>query len=174
MEAIDNPREISMPLVQAQQARRALDYLVGFHLSPLLWRKIRPSLSAGRVQSPALRLIVEREEEIERFVPKEYWSIHLAGEKDKKAIQARLYRFQGKNVEQFSFPDEKSAHEALLALRQKFKKHIDVLAIERKKKNRQPPPPFITATLQQRPPKSLVSPQTAPCVWRRNCSKVWT
>ena len=155
MEAIEKPREISMPLVQAQQARRALDYLVGFHLSPLLWRKIRPALSAGRVQSPALRLIVEREEEIERFEPKEYWSIHLVGEKDKKAIQARLYRFQGKNVEQFSFPDEKSASETVLALRQKFKKHIGVLAIERKKKNRQPPPPFITATLQQESSKKL-------------------
>ena len=74
--AIDNPRDIAMPLVNAQQARRALDYLVGFNLSPLLWKKIRRGLSAGRVQSPALRLIVERELEIEAFKSQEYWTIH--------------------------------------------------------------------------------------------------
>ena len=76
-DAVAHPREISMPLVNAQQARRALDYLVGFNLSPLLWRKIRPGLSAGRVQSPALRLIVEREQEIAAFKAQEYWSIHF-------------------------------------------------------------------------------------------------
>ena len=74
--AMDEPKEISMDLVNAQQARRALDYLVGFNLSPLLWKKIKPGLSAGRVQSPALRLICEREEEIEKFKPVEYWTIH--------------------------------------------------------------------------------------------------
>ena len=76
--AVENPREISMDLVNAQQARRALDFLVGFNLSPLLWRKIRRGLSAGRVQSPALRMIVEREEEIEKFVSQEYWDIEAA------------------------------------------------------------------------------------------------
>jgi DNA topoisomerase-1 len=77
--AVDNPRELSMPLVNAQQARRALDHLVGFNLSPLLWKKIQTGLSAGRVQSPALRMIVEREREIEAFEPREYWSIEAAG-----------------------------------------------------------------------------------------------
>jgi len=82
-EAVRNPRAISMDLVNAQQARRALDYLVGFNLSPLLWKKIRRGLSAGRVQSPALRLICERENEIEAFKSQEYWSIHFDGEKDR-------------------------------------------------------------------------------------------
>ena len=87
-DAVKNPRDISMELVNAQQARRALDYLVGFNLSPLLWKKIRRGLSAGRVQSPALRLIVEREIEIEAFKTREYWSIHFDAEKD----EARLHR----------------------------------------------------------------------------------
>ena len=85
--AVANPREISIPLVNAQQARRALDYLVGFNLSPLLWRKIRPGLSAGRVQSPALRLIVERELEIEKFKSQEYWSVHLDSQKNNHSVQ---------------------------------------------------------------------------------------
>ena len=90
--AIKEPREISMPLVNAQQARRALDYLVGFNLSPLLWRKIRPGLSAGRVQSPALRLIVEREQEIEIFRPQEYWTVHLDSHKEKQKFSSRLFQ----------------------------------------------------------------------------------
>ena len=90
-EAVANPREITMDLVNAQQARRALDYLVGFNLSPLLWRKIRRGLSAGRVQSPALRMIVERELEIEAFNPQEYWSI----ESDNESWRVSLF---GKNV----------------------------------------------------------------------------
>src|SRR5437764_4481786 len=89
-EAVKNPRSISMELVNAQQARRALDYLVGFNLSPLLWKKIRRGLSAGRVQSPALRLIVEREQEIEKFQTREYWTIHFESEKDRLPFAARL------------------------------------------------------------------------------------
>ncbi len=83
--AVAEPREIEMNMVNAQQARRALDYLVGFNLSPLLWRKIRRGLSAGRVQSPALRLIVERELEIEKFQSQEYWSIHLDSHKGNRS-----------------------------------------------------------------------------------------
>ncbi len=83
--AVENPRELSHNLVDAQQARRALDYLVGFNLSPLLWKKIRQGLSAGRVQSPALRMICEREAEIEKFVPKEYWSVEADLNAKKKA-----------------------------------------------------------------------------------------
>merc|ERR1712100_280030 len=82
--AVENPRELSMPLVNAQQARRVLDFLVGFKLSPLLWKKIRRGLSAGRVQSPALRMIVERELEIEAFKAQEYWDITAEVEKTKK------------------------------------------------------------------------------------------
>ena len=89
-EAVAHPREISMPLVNAQQARRALDYLVGFNLSPLLWKKIRRGLSAGRVQSPALRLIVERENQIAVFKSEEYWSLHLDSHKDGQPFTARL------------------------------------------------------------------------------------
>src|SRR5215208_6262868 len=92
--ALKKPRTISMDLVNAQQARRALDYLVGFNLSPLLWKKIRYGLSAGRVQSPALRLIVEREQEIERFKTQEYWTIHFDGEKDRIAFASRLTHFK--------------------------------------------------------------------------------
>src|SRR6201988_1390406 len=92
-DAVKHPRSISMDLVNAQQARRALDYLVGFNLSPLLWKKIRRGLTAGRVQSPALRLIVERELEIEKFQTREYWSIHFDSEKDRLAFTARLTHF---------------------------------------------------------------------------------
>ena len=88
--AIDHPRDISMDLVNAQQAQTRTDYLVGFNLSPLLWKKIRYGLSAGRVQSPALRMIVEREEEIEKFVSQEYWDLEAALNAEKKAFTAKL------------------------------------------------------------------------------------
>src|SRR5215813_4896959 len=101
-EAVERPRSISMDLVNAQQARRALDYLVGFNLSPLLWKKIRRGLSAGRVQSPALRLIVEREIEIEKFRSQEYWTIHFDGMKDKVAFTAKLTHFKGEKLDQFA------------------------------------------------------------------------
>src|SRR5207253_9271335 len=99
-DAVKHPRDISMELVNAQQARRALDYLVGFNLSPLLWKKIRRGLSAGRVQSPALRLIVERELEIERFITQEYWDIEAAVDAEKKAFAARLTIYAGEKLEQ--------------------------------------------------------------------------
>jgi DNA topoisomerase-1 len=101
-EAVKHPRAISMQLVNAQQARRALDYLVGFNLSPLLWKKIRRGLSAGRVQSPALRLIVERELEIEAFKTQEYWTIHFDSDKNKIGFTARLTHFQGEKLDQFA------------------------------------------------------------------------
>src|SRR5438876_6879015 len=93
-EAVGQPRGLSMDLVNAQQARRALDYLVGFNLSPLLWRKIRRGLSAGRVQSPALRMIVEREEEIEKFVTQEYWNITADAALNKHAFSSKLITYQ--------------------------------------------------------------------------------
>jgi DNA topoisomerase I len=105
-EAISEPRELSLDLVNAQQARRALDYLVGFNLSPLLWKKVRRGLSAGRVQSPALRMICEREAEIEAFVPQEYWTIDAQGEHTAQAFPLRLVEYSGTKVEQFSFTNE--------------------------------------------------------------------
>lgn len=148
-EAIQHPREISMELVDAQQARRALDYLVGFNLSPLLWKKVRRGLSAGRVQSPALRLIVERELEIEKFNAQEYWSLIAELQKDKQVFQAKLVEYRGKKLQQFDVSNEKQAHEwrdQLIAL---AKGSLQVNSIEKKERKRQPAAPFITSTLQQ-------------------------
>src|SRR6266481_5545355 len=114
--AVGQPRGLSLELVNAQQARRALDYLVGFNLSPLLWKKVRRGLSAGRVQSPALRLIVEREEEIERFVAREYWSIESDCAAYEKAFAARLTHFSGDKLEQFSIGDAVRATEVVATL----------------------------------------------------------
>ena len=111
-DAIANPREISTSLVNAQQARRALDYLVGFNLSPLLWKKIRRGLSAGRVQSPALRMVVEREMEIERFEKREYWTIEANLKTGGVEFPARLVRLEGEKLEQFSITDEVRAERA--------------------------------------------------------------
>ena len=108
-EAVANPRELAIPMIDAQQARRALDYLVGFNLSPLLWKKIKPSLSAGRVQSPALRMIVERELEIEAFIPQEYWTLDASVEKDEKPFTARLHTLGGKNLKQFDLNNSELA-----------------------------------------------------------------
>ena len=120
-EALEHPRDISGDLVNAQQARRALDYLVGFNLSPLLWRKIRPGLSAGRVQTPALRLIVEREREIEAFKPVEYWSIEAGLEKDGQSFPARLAEYGGERIDdklqKFFIGNEGQAREAERTLR---------------------------------------------------------
>src|SRR5450631_3227361 len=115
-DAVKHPRAISMELVNAQQARRALDYLVGFNLSPLLWKKIRRGLSAGRVQSPALRLIVEREIEIEAFKTREYWTIDAALTAHEQAFKAKLTHFDGEKLNQFSITDEAGAREAQHAL----------------------------------------------------------
>ena len=153
-EAVANPRTLSMDLVNAQQARRALDYLVGFNLSPLLWKKIRRGLSAGRVQSPALRLIVEREEAIERFNSQEYWSItsHLT---KKHAFTARLTHYNGKKLEQFSFVDEKTTKAAEKHLNEMADGVLKVVKVDKKQRKRQPAPPFTTSTLQQEAARKL-------------------
>ncbi|MHB1051908.1 MAG: type I DNA topoisomerase [Thiobacillus sp.] len=145
-DAVRNPREIATDLVDAQQARRALDYLVGFNLSPLLWRKISPGLSAGRVQSPALRMIVEREEEIEAFVPREYWSMHLDTHKGTQAFSAKLTHFKGEKLEQFTVEHEARSKEWLATLEGK---DATVMRIEKKRRARHPGAPFTTSTLQQ-------------------------
>ena len=147
-EAVANPREIAIPLVNAQQARRALDYLVGFNLSPLLWRKIRPGLSAGRVQSPALRLIVERELEIEAFRTQEYWSVHLDSQKNKLPFAAKLFQYQGKKLEQLSIAGE-AEYQKIYDNLNAAKLPPRVVRVEKKGKQRHAAAPFTTSTLQQ-------------------------
>ncbi len=154
-EAMANPRKISSELVNAQQARRALDHLVGFNLSPLLWRKVRPGLSAGRVQSPALRLIVEREEAIEKFVAREYWTIEADCEKASQAFAARLIQFQGQKVEQFSFETEPSARAVEKTLLSAAQGRLGVVEVEKKQRRRFPAPPFTTSTMQQEANRKL-------------------
>jgi len=154
-EAVENPRELSIDMVNAQQARRALDYLVGFNLSPLLWKKIRRGLSAGRVQSPALRMIVEREEEIEKFKPREYWTIEADLEKDKQAFTARLTHLHGKKLSQFSINKDKQAHATEQELIDAAKGKLTVSAIEKKQRKRNPAAPFTTSTLQQEASRKL-------------------
>ncbi len=154
-EAIKQPRDLASELINAQQARRALDYLVGFNLSPLLWKKIRRGLSAGRVQSPALRLIVEREEEIEKFKPQEYWSIEAESEKDKKKFTARLSEFDGGKITQLSVANEKQAKKIEKELIKHANGMLEVLNVEKKSRKRNPAAPFITSTLQQEAVRKL-------------------
>ena len=154
-DAVKHPRDISMELVNAQQARRALDYLVGFNLSPLLWKKIRRGLSAGRVQSPALRLIVEREIEIENFRSREYWTIHLDSEKARTPFTAKLTHFKGEKLDQFSVNDAARNEEITRFLESHAKGVAKVADIERKRKLRSPAPPFTTSTLQQEAVRKL-------------------
>jgi DNA topoisomerase-1 len=154
-DAVAHPRELSYDLVNAQQARRALDYLVGFNLSPLLWKKIRRGLSAGRVQSPALRLICEREDEIEAFVRQEYWSIEADAAKDARRFTAKLVEFEGEKVEQFSIVDGERAATVHQTLEQAAAGKLKVDEVERKQRKRNPAPPFITSTLQQEAARKL-------------------
>lgn len=154
-EAINNPRTISMDLVNAQQARRALDYLVGFNLSPLLWKKIRRGLSAGRVQSPALRLIVEREEEIERFVSQEYWKILAQCTHQKSPFEARLTHYNHEKLQQFTIHQQEQAEQAKSQLLLQANGTLTVTEIEKKQRKRKPSPPFITSTLQQEAARKL-------------------
>lgn len=154
-DAIANPRQIAMDLVNAQQARRALDYLVGFNLSPLLWKKIRRGLSAGRVQSPALRLIAEREEEIEKFIPQEHWKIIAECNHDNVAFDARLTQFQQEKLQQFSIVDSEKAHQIKDILQKQSNGVLLVESIEKKQRKRNPSAPFITSTLQQEASRKL-------------------
>jgi DNA topoisomerase-1 len=153
-EAVAHPREIAMPLVNAQQARRALDYLVGFNLSPLLWRKIRPGLSAGRVQSPALRLIVERELEIEKFNSQEYWSVHLDTQKNSTPFTAKLFQYQGNKLEQLSIGSQQE-YDSIHAKLNDAKLPPKVVRVEKKGKQRNAAAPFTTSTLQQEAVRKL-------------------
>ncbi len=152
-EAIKNPRQIDNNLVSAYMARRALDYLVGFTLSPVLWRKLPGSKSAGRVQSVALRLICDRETEIEKFKPEEYWTIDVdlftAG---KALIPSHLVNLDGKKLEKFDLNSEVKALDAKAKIEEQ---NFHIAAVERKKTNRYPAPPFTTSTLQQEAARKL-------------------
>lgn len=145
-EAIQHPRELDIHLVDAQQARRALDYLVGFNLSPLLWKKIRRGLSAGRVQSPALRLICERENEIRAFESREYWSVHLDSHKGRQKFAAKLIQWRGEKLEQFALADAAAQQAVLDAL---AGHSAQVAEVVKKKASRKPAAPYTTSTMQQ-------------------------
>ncbi len=153
--AVANPDSLSMNLVNAQRARLALDYLVGFSLSPLLWKKIRYGLSAGRVQSPALRLIVEREQEIEKFKPREYWTVDAACSKGKQSFSAKLNQFESKKLSQFSISNEEQAAYTQSTLLNLANGQLQVAKIEKKQRRRQPSAPFTTSTLQQEAARKL-------------------
>ncbi|NDY95888.1 DNA topoisomerase I [Wenzhouxiangella limi] len=153
--AMENPRDLAGDLVDAQQARRALDYLVGFNLSPLLWKKVRRGLSAGRVQSPALRMIVEREEEIERFEAREYWTIEADLGTEAERFSANLVRLDGKKFEQFDITDEARANEVRQQVEQRSGGTFEVARINKRQRRRRAQPPFITSTLQQEAARRL-------------------
>jgi DNA topoisomerase-1 len=152
LEAMKHPRDIDMELVDAYLARRALDYLVGFTLSPVLWRKLPGSRSAGRVQSVALRLIVDREIEIEKFRTQEYWTVEADVSAGGDPFLARLVKHDGKALKKFDLPDEATAHAARAVVRAAA---FTVSAIEKKPARRSPPPPFTTSTLQQEASRKL-------------------
>jgi DNA topoisomerase-1 len=169
-DAVAQPRGLSYDLVNAQQARRALDYLVGFNLSPLLWKKVRQGLSAGRVQSPALRMICEREAEIAAFIAQEYWTIDGEGAHASPSFPLKLTEYRGQKVEQFSFVNETQAREVEQTIEAAARAaarpgaeglghpglgELRVAAIDRKQRRRNPAPPFTTSTLQQEAARKL-------------------
>jgi len=154
-DALNNPRELSEDLINAQQARRALDNLYGFNLSPLLWKLVPGAKSAGRVQSPALRLIVEREDEISAFKSREYWTIGAIAEHEKESINARLAKYGGERTEQFSFTDEKTVREVEQIIKETADGILTVAKVEKKQRRRNPAAPFTTSTLQQEASRKL-------------------
>jgi DNA topoisomerase-1 len=152
LEAMEHPRALDEDLIDAYRARRALDYLVGFTLSPVLWRKLPGAKSAGRVQSVALRAIVDREREIELFRPQEYWSVTATMEADGTEFQARLVRFKGEKIDRLTIGEEGSAMAAKSAVEAG---RFAVASVETKPQMRNPPPPFTTSTLQQEAARKL-------------------
>jgi len=154
-EAMNHPRAIAANLVDAQQARRALDYLVGFNLSPVLWRKVQRGLSAGRVQSPALRMIVEREQEIEAFIAREYWSIEAECAHPSQPFTAKLNKLDGKKFEQFTVTDGDTAEAARERIVRAASGALHVTDVVSKERKRRPAAPFTTSTLQQEASRKL-------------------
>jgi DNA topoisomerase-1 len=151
-EAMKHPRALDEDLIDAYRARRALDYLVGFTLSPVLWRKLPGAKSAGRVQSVALRLVVDREREIEIFRAQEYWSVHALMEADGQEFLARLVRLRGDKVDRLTLGDQGAADSAKAAVEEG---RFTVASVETKPFVRNPPPPFTTSTLQQEAARKL-------------------
>jgi DNA topoisomerase-1 len=151
-EAMQRPRALDEDLIDAYRARRALDYLVGFTLSPVLWRKLPGAKSAGRVQSVSLRLIVDREREIELFRAQEYWSVAALMEADGQEFLARLVRFKGEKLDRLSIGDAGTAEAAKAAVEAG---RFSVASVETKPLTRNPPPPFMTSTLQQEAARKL-------------------
>jgi DNA topoisomerase-1 len=152
LEAMAHPRALDEDLIDAYRARRALDYLVGFTLSPVLWRKLPGAKSAGRVQSVALRLIVDREREIETFRAQEYWSVTATLEADGTEFQARLVRYQGGKIDRLTIGEEGIALAAKKAVEAG---RFSIVSVETKPLTRNPPPPFTTSTLQQEAARKL-------------------
>ena len=142
-DAIKHPRKINTDLVQSQQARRILDRLVGYNISPVLWKKVKPKLSAGRVQNAALKLIVDREEEIQKFVPQEYWSMPIDFIKNRKVLTANFYSYKGEKIKLESKKDVDKIRKAIIG--NTFK----VIDVAKTKKNRNAPNVYITSTMQQ-------------------------
>ena len=153
--AVANPRKLSNLLVNAQQTRRALDFLFGFNMSPLLWKKISPKLSAGRVQTPALRLIVEREKEIDAFEKQEYWTIEATVNEEPASFAARLAEYKNEKVQQFSFVNEEQAHAVRDTLLTAADGKVRVSSVTKKQRKRNPTAPFTTSTLQQEAARKL-------------------
>jgi len=154
-EAMEHPRDLSIDMVNAQQARRALDYLVGFNLSPLLWKKIRRGLSAGRVQSPALRLIVERELDIEKFEAREYWTVEADVSSKGQNFVSRLTHLNDKKLSQFDINNNELAQDAEDSILKAAEGKLTIKKVEKKKRKRNPTAPFITSTLQQEAARKL-------------------
>ena len=150
--ALTHPRSLNMNLINAQQARRVLDRLVGYKLSPFLWKKVAKGLSAGRVQSVALRLIVERENEIRNFIAQEYWTISALLNNEGKIIETNLVKINDKALDKFDIPNDTRAKEIAVNLE---KENYKILKIEKKALKRNPPTPFTTSTLQQDAAKRL-------------------
>ncbi|MBM93523.1 MAG: DNA topoisomerase I [Legionellales bacterium] len=153
--ALEQPRDLSINLIDAQQARRALDYLVGFNLSPLLWKKIRRGLSAGRVQSPALHMIVEREKAIQAFKPEEYWTLIGHFNHDQVPIESQLSIYQGEKQTQFSVTTQTQAEAVQQTIIEAAQGVGTVESIKRSERKRNPAPPFMTSTLQQEAARKL-------------------
>ena len=153
-ESLKNPREIDMDLVDAQQARRALDRIVGYRISPLLWAKVKRGLSAGRVQSVALRIVCDREDEINAFIPEEYWSVDalINAEGEKKPVLAKLY---AKGRDKIAIASKEEVDKILAEMKDE---EIKILDIKKSERNKKAPLPFTTSTLQQEASKALNFP----------------